>query len=226
MELEIITMYVVCDDYLKATQYREDSQTEMTTAQVMTTALVAAKFFKNCLEHGRVFLKEAGYIRTPTGTFRMLSESRLNRRVHAIPEQVWLGVFYALAQAHKQVNDDQDYIVDSLPVAICDNYRIGRCRLYGGEDRAAFRGYIASKRRYFYGLRLHVLVTASGRSLPAWMCPSEEATLAKNSGTCPPITSFSAGPPPLYGTCTRLTPARCSNSAPARCWAEPLPEDA
>ena len=133
MELEIITMYVVCDDYLKATQYWEDSQTEMTTAQVMTTALVAAKFFKNCLEHGRVFLKEAGYIGNPTGTFRMLSESRLNRRVHAIPEHVWLGLFYALADVHKQSNEGQEYIVDSLPVAVCDNYRIRRCRLYRAD---------------------------------------------------------------------------------------------
>jgi hypothetical protein len=41
------------------------------------------------------------------------------------------------------------------------------------------------------------LVTASGRSLPPLMWPSDEATLAKNSGTWPAITSFSAGPPPL-----------------------------
>ena len=37
------------------------------------------------------------------------------------------------------------YIVDSFPVAVCDNYRIMRCRIYQGE---AWRGYLASKRRY------------------------------------------------------------------------------
>ena len=72
----------------------------------------------------------------------------------------------------------------------------------------------------------NALVTASGRSLPAWMWPRDEATLAKNSGTCPPITSFMAGPPPRYGMWDRRTPVRSSNSAPARCWAEPLPDDA
>ncbi len=41
------------------------------------------------------------------------------------------------------------------------------------------------------------LVTASGLSLPALMCCRLEATLAKNSGTWPAITSVMAGPPPL-----------------------------
>jgi hypothetical protein len=44
-------------------------------------------------------------------------------------------------------------------VRLCDNIRIRRCRLYQGE---AYRGRIASKRRYFYGLRVHLLVTAAG----------------------------------------------------------------
>ncbi|MNN54619.1 hypothetical protein D3C81_1694420 [compost metagenome] len=70
------------------------------------------------------------------------------------------------------------------------------------------------------------LVTASGRSLPALMCWRLEATLAKNSGTCPAMTSVIAGPPPLYGTWSRSTLARCSNSTPDRCCAEPLPDEA
>jgi hypothetical protein len=48
-------------------------------------------------------------------------------------------------------------MVDSLPIPVCDNIRIRRSRLYEGEQ---FRGYIASKKRYFYGLRLHMIVTA------------------------------------------------------------------
>jgi hypothetical protein len=35
-------------------------------------------------------------------------------------------------------------------VAVCDNIRIPRSRLLEGE---AYRGYSASKRRYFYGFR-------------------------------------------------------------------------
>lgn len=54
MQDQIITLYVVCDDYLKAMQYRDDPQSTMTTAEVMTTALVATRCFKNCLEPARV----------------------------------------------------------------------------------------------------------------------------------------------------------------------------
>ncbi len=57
MQVEIITIYVICDEYLKAIEYHDDSRSGMTTAEVMTTALVSPRFFKNCLEHAQVFLK-------------------------------------------------------------------------------------------------------------------------------------------------------------------------
>jgi hypothetical protein len=173
MQIEIITIYVICDEYLKAIAYHDDHQAGMTTAEVMTTALVAPRFFKNCLEHARVFLKEEGYVPKT----RMLSQSRLNRRLQAIPEHVWLGLFYTLAEVHKQLNDSLDYIVDSLPIAVCDNYRIPRCRLYH-DHRAAFRGYIASKKRFFYGLRAHVLVTAGGQPVDMVLAPASDADIS------------------------------------------------
>lgn len=171
MQTEITTIYVVCDDFLKAMNHRDDPQAGLTTAEVMTTALVSARFFKNCLEHARVFLKEAGYMPN------MLSQSRLNRRLHALPEGLWLGLFSALAQVHQQRADSLDYIVDSLPIAICDNYRIPRGRLYRshGNQREAFRGYIASKKRYFFGLRAHVLTTAAGCPVELVLAPASEA---------------------------------------------------
>jgi hypothetical protein len=169
MQDEIITIYVVCDDYLKAVNYRDDSQAVMTTAEVMTTALVAARYFKNCIEPCRVWLQEAGWIRS------MLSASRLNRRLYMIPEWVWLGLFRALAEIHQASNDGQEYVVDSMPVAVCDNYRIRRCRLY---QSAAFHGYIASKKRYFYGLRLHVVVTAQGHPVEVLLAPAADADIA------------------------------------------------
>jgi hypothetical protein len=174
MQTEITTIYVVCDDFLKALNYRDDSQAGLTRAEVMTTALVSARFFKNCLEHARAFLKEAGYMPN------MLSQSRLNRRLHALPEGVWLGLFSALAQVHQGLAQSVDYIVDSLPIAVCDNYRIPHCRLYG-RRRNAFRGYIASlcpagcKKRYFFGLRAHVLTTAQGCPVELVLAPASEA---------------------------------------------------
>jgi hypothetical protein len=56
------------------------------------------------------------------------------------------------------------HAVDSLPVPVCVNIRIRRCRLYPLKEPGAneFRGYVPSKRRYFYRLRVHLVVTGAG----------------------------------------------------------------
>ncbi len=80
--------------------------------------------------------------------------------------------------------------MDSLPVAVCDNIRIRRCRLYpleaGRDDdddppkrrRKSFRGYIASKRRYFYGLRVHLVVTGGGEPVEFSLEAASESDVA------------------------------------------------
>ncbi|MCC6447024.1 MAG: hypothetical protein IT210_26665 [Armatimonadetes bacterium] len=113
----------------------------------MTVAMVATTFSAGNQELSHIYLTEHGYRR------RMLSKSRLNRHLHAIPEATWQGVLAQLSQVHQQKNTEQVYLVDSFPVAVCDNYRISRYRLYQCE---AFRGKIEC---FFYGLRVHLLVT-------------------------------------------------------------------
>lgn len=171
MQDQIITVYVLCDDFLKSRQHKDDRQAVMTMAEVMTTALVSALLFKNCLEAARIFLKEHGYIKS------MLSESRLNRRIHAVGESNWQSLFQVLADFHHAKNDELNYIVDSFPIQICDNYRIPRCKLYAA-DRKAFRGYIASKRRYFYGLRAHMITTEAGKPVELILAPASTADIS------------------------------------------------
>jgi hypothetical protein len=60
------------------------------------------------------------------------------------------------------------YVIDSYPIGACDNYRIPRSKIYHGED---FRGYIASKKRYFYGLRIHLMVTEQGEPVEFFLAP-------------------------------------------------------
>lgn len=136
----------------------------MTHAEVMTTALVAAWFFSGNQELARVFLKEHGYIPN------RLSKSRFNRRLHALPDTLWQAFFSLLAQIHQEANTEGDYIIDSCPVPVCDNLRIKRSHLYRGED---YRGYCASKRRYFYGLKVHLVVTATGKPVDLVLTPGE-----------------------------------------------------
>ena len=119
--------------------------------------MVAATFFGANIEATRSFLEDYGYIN------KAISKSCFNRRLHAIDSHLWQQLFDLLAEAFKQSNADQSYVIDSLPVAVCDNIRIHRCKLYPPQKHGkAFRGYVASKRRYFYGLRVHLLISGAG----------------------------------------------------------------
>lgn len=75
------------------------------------------------------------------------------------------------------------YAIDFLPVAVCDNIRIRRCRLYpleeghddGAPKKKSFRSYIPSKRRYFYGLRIHLVVTGAGEPVKFSLAAGSES---------------------------------------------------
>ena len=145
----------------------------MSTAEVMTVALVASALFGGNQEKSRLFLKADGYIK------KMLSKGQLNRRLHQIPEALWQAFFAVLAQVHQQANTEQLYTVDSMPVPVCDNIRIRRSRLYPRQQHGeAFRGYVASKKRYFYGLRVHLVMTASGLPVEVMLAPGSEADIS------------------------------------------------
>lgn len=153
MDEKIIATYCLCDDLLQAMHHQEDPQCQMSDAEVMTTAFTAALFFRGHLESARTILKQYGYIP------HMLSKSRFSRRLYRLTE-TFVVLFNLLGQTWKTLNRDAIYIIDSLPIAVCDNIRIRRAKLY---TDAIFRGYIPSKKRYFYGLKIHLLVTKDGQ---------------------------------------------------------------
>jgi hypothetical protein len=169
----ITTTYYLCDEFLKSVGHRDDPQARLSTAEVMTIPLVACALFSGNIEASRSFLDEYGYVE------KAISKSRLNRRLHAIDPPLWKGLFALLAEVFKHERSEQTYVVDSLPVAVCDNIRIRRCRLYPPEEHAgAFRGYIPSKRRYFYGLRVHLVVTEAGEPVEFSLVAGSEADVS------------------------------------------------
>ncbi|CAN5684301.1 hypothetical protein BH24ACT21_BH24ACT21_12040 [soil metagenome] len=173
MEDTIVTTYYLCDEFLKAVGHRDDPQVRLSTAEVMTVPLVAAAFFGGNVESTRSFLDEYGYIE------KAISKSRFNRRLHAIDSCLWQQLFELLSEVFKYNNATGSYVVDSLPIAVCDNIRIRRCKLYPPQEHGkAFRGYIASKRRYFYGLRVHLVVSGTGEPVEFSLAAASEADIA------------------------------------------------
>lgn len=168
MQDTITTMYCLCDDFLRAVGQQDDPRARLSSAQVMLVPLVAARYFGGKIETARDFLLDHGYIRQP------LSKSRLNRRLHALPLELWQHFFDLLGHVFKELNPTGDYSVDSMPIPACDNIRIKRCRLFSGE---AHRGYCASKKRYFYGLKVHLLITGGGQPVEFVLTPGATADL-------------------------------------------------
>lgn len=152
MHQECIRFYRICDAYLQQKGFRDDPQARMTTTEVLLTALVAAWCFANNLRAARKALAQSGLVPY------MLSESRFNRRWHKISNDDWQGLLTLLAAAYPA----DTFLVDSCPFAVCHNQRAKRSRLYQ-EEGNAYWGYCAAKEEYFYGLRAHTIVTASGR---------------------------------------------------------------
>ncbi|MCP5505792.1 MAG: transposase [Chlamydiales bacterium] len=66
-------------------------------------------------------------------------------------------------------------MVDSFPVAACQNNKIFRCKLFTGK---AFHGYTASKKSYFFGIKVHMIVTSDGIPIQFLFTPGSAADIS------------------------------------------------
>lgn len=178
MDDQVIATYCLTDDFLRDRGHREPSERTVSDAEVLTVAITAAREFRGNFEAAWRFLTAHGYMT------RRLSRSQFSRRLErAIPlaEQLfrWLGEIW------KTTGDEGVFLVDSMPFACCDNARIRRSKLYPlAETDGAFRGYQSSKKRFFYGVRAHVVVNEHGLPVEFHLAPGSYNDTAelKNMG--------------------------------------------
>ena len=146
-----IAIYCFVDDYLLVAGEKAAAKRKLSDAEVITTALLAARYF------GGNMATACGYMQAHHGC-RMPHKSNFNRALHRL-SQLTASLFLALGESIKELNCSSEYVIDSFPVAVCRNIRINRCRLLRHE---AYRGYNASKKEYFYGFKVEVITTAGG----------------------------------------------------------------
>jgi hypothetical protein len=164
-EDKIIAIYCFVDDLLKGIGRQEDIRRKVSDSEIITTAIVSALYFGGHCDNGRHFMKMTGM--SPS----MLDKSRFNRRLHSLADLLF-QLFFQVGQYLKTIAGASDYVVDSFPVAVCDNIRISRCKLLNGEQ---WRGKHASMRRYFYGVKVQVLSTSSGIPVEFCFVPGSES---------------------------------------------------
>lgn len=114
---EIIAIHATTDDFVKALGHTDDCRSVMSDAEVITSALVAAKFFGGNQEQACNYLLEEGLIP------KMLSKLRFSRRWHRLflPQ---LDLFDYLGQILKSLNSSGKYLLDSFPAPICDKKQL------------------------------------------------------------------------------------------------------
>ena len=137
---EIIAIYAIVEDLLKAIGHQKDCRIQMSDAEVITAALVAVRFFQGNQFLACQYLLEYGLMP------KMLCKSRFSRRWHRLFLPL-LDLFDYLGTILKSLNSSSECMLNSFPVPICDNIRILKARLVSSED---YRGYIALKKCYFY----------------------------------------------------------------------------
>jgi Transposase DDE domain len=184
---KITALYCIIDDLLKALGHRQDKRVRVSDAEVITTAFVSVLYFGGHWDHARCFMKLKGYVPF------MLDKSRFCRRLHRLSD-VLLALFYQMGQHIKDMAGASEYLLDSFPVAVCDNVRIRRCKLLKGKY---FHGKHSAMGRYFYGVRVQLLTiqgipvefvlvpgaendSVSLRKLPLQVCP--ESSIYMDAG--------------------------------------------
>jgi hypothetical protein len=168
MELKIIFIYCFCDDLLRSANIKTDAQSKMNNAEIMTVAITAALFYGGNISLARQVLKWNNHIRC------MLSESRLNRRLHSLDFDIWKIAFHCISQIFHKKNDSLEYLVDSMPVEVCANYRSYRCKILKGKQ---YIGFCKAKKKYYYGFKLHMITTANGQPVEFIITPASQADI-------------------------------------------------
>ena len=145
----IVTAFVVIDKLMAALGHRDDVRAKASDAEVLTVAVVAAKYFQNHLERGLQMLHLGRYLSGP------LSVSRFNRRLHRLAG--WLGL--AVETLGELFATGEAFLIDSMPLPVCRRARARRSRKLRGK---AYCGYCAAKKEKFFGWRLHLICTTEG----------------------------------------------------------------
>src|SRR5947199_34417 len=120
----IVTAFVVIDKTMAALGHRDDVRAGASDAEVLTVAVVAAKYFQNHLARALGVMRLGRYLSGP------LSVSRFNRRLHRLADWLelaveTLGALFAAGEV---------FLIDSMPVPVCHRARARRCRKLSGRD--------------------------------------------------------------------------------------------
>lgn len=161
----IVAVFVIVDDMLKVMNCQTDVRAHVSDAEVITVAIMAAKYFFNNHERALCIMQRLGYV-------GKLSVSRFNRRFHKL-KTIFLWLLDRIGECFQH---GRVFIIDTCPLPVCRYWRANRCRKVRGKS---YFGYCASQNMHYFGFQLHLVCDTRGipvafEVLPArWdeLCP-------------------------------------------------------
>ena len=127
-----------------------DVRAKITNAEILTMAYLAVSDFNGNYRKAHLYLN-------PSKLFCPIDYSRFIRRINELHDAIET-VFGYLSQLFSTIHPSQIYAIDSFPVELCQLQRESQCQLMRHTD---LKGYNASKKRYFYGFKVHMIATTS-----------------------------------------------------------------
>lgn len=160
---KVIAIYCLVDDLLKEMNHIEHKNRQYSDSQVIATALVSAQYFA-----GNQTLA-LSYMRSHIFD-KVIKKSGFTKRLHRL-KQTLLFILLSVGRVFKYLCCEMDYIIDSFPVKACHNIRISNSKLFKGKS---YRGYNASKREYFYGVKVQLITTSDGIPVEMYLVEGAE----------------------------------------------------
>jgi hypothetical protein len=151
MLTRVIAAYCIIEDIWKLIGHKEDKQTKAEAPQVLSIWVIA------CMEYGGNYRKALEYAHDMKLFSYVPLESCFNKRLHRLSDYLPL-LLPAFRTLWPNLEHAKHYALDTFPMPVCENIRANRSKL---APEKTYRGYTASKRQYFHGLKLHLVTTDS-----------------------------------------------------------------
>lgn len=145
----IITTFVLIDTAMTNLDHQTDIRAGVPDSEVVTVALVAAKYFAN---NHRIALSVMHQLHYLSGS---ISHSRFNRRLHVLGD--WMTYFPELLS--DMLSTSTLYLIDSMPIPVCRRARAKRCTKVAGVQ---YHGKCYAKNEPYFGWKLHFVCATSG----------------------------------------------------------------
>jgi hypothetical protein len=170
------------DEMVKQSGLKDDVRAVISNAEVLTMGYLAVSDFNGNYRKAHQYFNASRW-------FKAIDYSRFIRRLNVL-QKVIEEIFSSLSALFSRVNPMQIYAIDSFPVELCQIQREKRSNLMNDPK---LKGYNASKKRYFYGFKVHMITTSDKEPVQCFISMGREADVTIAYDLIPQLPKGSIG---------------------------------